>query len=141
MINYGRLRDQLIQHEGFRRTPYIDSVGKLTIGVGRNLDDKGLSKAEIYQLLDNDIKIAEKDARALVSNFHILGDVRQRVLIDMAFNLGRARLAGFKKFLAAMELGDMVAARAEMLNSKWAVQVGSRAKRLAKMMLTGQDHV
>ena len=139
MLDYERLRQQLIRHEGSSRTPYVDSVGKVTIGVGRNLEDNGLSENEVLMLLDNDIRTAEQDARALVPDFGQLTDVRQRVIIDMAFNLGRARLAGFRKFLAAVQIQDYVTAREEMLDSKWARQVKGRAGRLANMMATGKD--
>ena len=139
MLNYEKLRSQLIKHEGLKRLPYIDSVGKLTIGVGRNLDDKGISNSEALNMLSNDIKIAETDARKLVARFPDLGDVRQRVLIDMAFNLGLGRLSKFKKTLAAIEAGDYKEASLEMLDSKWAAQVGRRANRLALMMATGRE--
>jgi lysozyme len=119
--------------------PYTDSVGKTTIGVGRNLTDNGITQDEAFTLLDNDIDQALEDAKSLVSNFNDLGDVRQRVLVDMSFNLGRARLKGFKKMLAAIESGMFTTATREMLDSKWARQVGSRATRLSSMMKSGLD--
>ena len=138
-MNIERLKAQLILHEGLRLKPYKDSVGKLTIGVGRNLDDKGITNNEAMTLLDNDIDDAYEDAKSLIASFNDIGDVRQRVLVDMSYNLGRSRLKGFKKMLAAVESGMFTTASREMLDSKWADQVGTRAERLAKMMRTGME--
>lgn len=127
----------LKKHEGLRLKPYTDTVGKLTIGVGRNLTDRGITEAEADYLLMNDLAQAERDARALFGNFDAIGDARQAVLIDMAFNMGKTRLSGFKKFIAAVLSGDYTATAAEMLDSAWAFQVGNRSKELSKMMITG----
>lgn len=132
-----RLEKQLIDDEGLRSKVYKDSEGIETIGVGRNLRDKGLSRAECMILLGNDIDDALADARALVPNFDQLNDARQEVLVNMSFNLGRARLAGFKKFLAAIAIQDFGRAAVEMMDSKWAQQVGSRAVRLRDAMRDG----
>jgi lysozyme len=129
-------RAQLRIDEGTRAKPYRDSVGKLTIGVGRNLDDVGLRPHEVDFLLDNDIAEAEADARVLFA-FDGLSANRQAALINMAFNLGRARLAAFGNLRAAIEAGDFARAAAEMLDSKWAKQVGPRASRLAQQMIEG----
>ncbi len=138
-MNIERLKAQLILHEGLKLKPYKDSVGKLTIGVGRNLDDKGITNNEAMMLLDNDIDDAYEDAKSLIASFNDIGDVRQRVLVDMSYNLGRSRLKGFKKMLAAVESGMFTTASREMLDSRWANQVGSRAERLAKMMKDGLE--
>lgn len=128
---------QLRIDEDVRARPYKDTVGKLTIGVGRNLDDVGLRPDEIDLMLENDIRVAEYDARALFECFDSLTDARKAVLLNMAFNLGRNRLAGFVKFRAAVEAGAYATAADEMLASKWAIQVGKRAVRLAKAMKEG----
>lgn len=117
--------------------PYRDTVGKLTIGIGRNLDDVGISREEAYALLDNDIAAAMAPLMALPW-FNALDEVRRAVLIDMCFNMGWRVLSTFKVTLAAIEAGDYMRAVANMLQSKWAGQVGPRAVRLAKMMETGQ---
>ncbi len=131
------LRAQLVKHEGLRLKPYKDTVGKWTIGVGRNLSDVGISEAEASYLLDNDIRKAVDDASTLVENFETLNDTRQHVLIDMAFNLGRSRLSRFRLMLAAVEAGDFKQAADEMVNSRWYLQVGPRSARLELMMRTG----
>lgn len=128
---------QLRKHEGVRHKPYKDTVGKLTIGVGRNLDDKGLSDEEINILLSNDIGDAMDDAATLVVNFWSLTENRQRVLVDMAFNMGRRGLSTFVNTLAAIERGDYEDASRRMLKSKWASQVGQRAITLSQMMKRG----
>lgn len=125
------LRRQLPIDEGTRTRPYRDSVGKLTIGVGRNLDDVGLSLGEIAYLLENDIAQADKAARALVPKFDTLTEERKAVLVNMAFNLGHYRLSMFVKLLAAVREARWDDAADEMLDSTWAEQVGERAQRLA----------
>lgn len=133
----GAARAQLKIDEGVARWPYKDTVGKVTIGVGRNLTDKGLRSDEIELLLEHDLDDAEADARALFPGFDQLSELRQAALVNMAFNLGRDRLAGFAQVRAAVEAGDFNRAAAEMLDSKWARQVGARAQRLARAMREG----
>ncbi len=132
-----QLRKLLIKHEGLRLRPYRCTAGKLTIGVGRNLEEVGITEAEASAMLDNDIARVLLELRGL-EFFAALDEVRRAVLADMCFNLGFAGLGKFRKMLAAVETGDFTAASAEMLNSRWAVQVGSRAQRLSAMMKTGQ---
>lgn len=130
------LIDQLVLHEGLRLKPYTDTVGKLTIGVGRNLTDVGISEEEAHVLLDHDLDQCVADL-ATFDWFHRLDAIRQRVLIDMRFNLGPSRFRAFKQTLAAVASGDYVKASDSMLKSKWSQQVGQRARTLARMMATG----
>jgi lysozyme len=137
-----RLRAQLMTDEGLRLKPYVDTVGKMTIGVGRNLTDVGLSQVEALYLLENDIDRAIRDLVAVFPWFVSLDPVRQTVLINMAFNMGLGSptrgLRSFVRTLAAIERGDYEAAAAGMRASKWARQVKYRAERLATMMETGR---
>ncbi len=131
--------DQLILHEGLRLKPYRCTAGKLTIGVGRNLETKGLSEEEALFLLRNDIaEVTERLER--LGWFVALDPVRQKVLIDMAFNLGVAGLLSFKRMIQALNCYDYDTAADEMINSKWYHQVGERSKRLVQMMRTGEDY-
>lgn len=125
-------------HEGLSSKPYRDTVGKLTIGVGRNLDDVGISKEEADMMLANDIARAKSDLSELAPWDAGLDEVRQAVLIDMCFNLGKNGLSKFKRFLAAMQDGDWRRAAQEMRDSLWWAQVGSRAVRLERMVLDGR---
>ena len=133
------IREQLILHEGKKDKPYRCTAGKLTIGVGRNLEDKGLTDDEIMYLLDNDIAEAERDLEQF-EWYSKLKWERKRVLIDMRINLGLRGLLSFKKMIAKIESEEWEEAAYEMLDSKWAAQVGMRAERLAKMMRTGEDY-
>lgn len=133
-----RLKQLLIKHEGLKLKPYIDIVGKLTIGVGRNLDDRGISKDEALYMLENDIQIVEKEAREIFENFDELDDVRQEVIINMLFNLGKTRFLTFKKFIKAVKERNFEKAADEMLDSKWARQVGKRAQELSYAMRYGK---
>ena len=135
------LKEQLLLHEGIRLKPYKDTVGKITIGIGRNLTDNGISKIEALIMLDADIHEATKDCRKYIEFFDALDEVRQRVLIDMAFNMGIHGLLGFKATLAAIKRGDYGEAADRMTESKWADQVGRRAHRLAAWMRSGTDTV
>lgn len=133
-----KLTDMLVDHEGMRRKPYRCTAGKLTIGVGRNLDDRGISPDEAMYMLANDIRDSRRELSATFPWFDKLDEVRQAVLIDMCVNLGLSRLQGFRNTLALIGVGKYEAAAQEMLDSKWAEQVGRRAQRLSRMMATGR---
>lgn len=129
---------ELRRDEGVRSKPYTDTVGKLTVGAGRNLTDVGLSADEIDYLLANDIERAAQGLDDKLPWWRRLDPVRQRVMINMAFNLGISGLLTFKNTLGFIERGDYAQAARNMLLSKWARQVGARANRLASMMETGR---
>lgn len=130
--------EQLKVDEGLRLQPYRCTAGALTIGYGRNLDAVGITQEEADIMLRADVEIAEKGAQALVGNvWDDLSPARQAVLINMTFNLGRTRLAAFTDFLAALRVADYDTASLEMLDSRWARQVGARADRLAETMRLG----
>lgn len=130
------LRDDLIRHEALRLKPYEDSEGILTIGVGRNLEDVGLSRDEVLYMLDNDIKSTLAECQRF-SWFDGLSQERKDVVANMMFNLGWNRFNGFKKTIAAIEAGDYNTAAVEMLDSKWARQVKGRAVELSRRMARG----
>ena len=132
-----RLAYVLVQHEGWERFPYTDTVGKLTIGAGRNLSDVGLSDDEISLLLKNDINNAKEVVRENVRGFSKLNSARQEVVVNMVFNMGWGRFRTFRKFLNALYVQDFDRASAEMLDSKWASQVPRRAMELANVMRLG----
>ena len=125
-------------HEGVRRFPYRDTVGKLTVGAGFNLDDVGLYDEEIDFILDNRLRLVRTNLAKELPRFSSLDQVRQAVLIDMGYNLGVGGLLKFKRTLQSVEHGRYERAALEMLESKWATQVGRRAIRLSDMMRTGQ---
>lgn len=133
-------RKQLPLDEGSVEYAYQDSMGFWSIGVGRLIDKRHggkLSDPEIAFLLENDIVQADIDARALCPVFDSLSEPRKAVLVNMSFNLGKSRLAGFVNTLKAITEGNYDAAADGMLASKWATQVGARAQRLAKIMREG----
>lgn len=153
-MNQTLLEQDLIRDEGEakrdparpgRLFPYKDSKGILTIGIGRNLEERGISEAEALMLLANDIG----DHVALLDKYlpwwRQMSEARQRALANMAFNLGvgptpeqpEGKLLTFKNTLAAMERGDYEAAANGMSASAWAKQVGIRATRLVQMMREG----
>jgi len=141
VTKFEQLERQLIEHEGLRLKPYYDTADppRLTIGVGRNLDNVGLrSEAEANYLLRNDIEAIWRELMRRWPTVATLDDVRRDVILDMAFNLGVASLMRFRKTLAYVEDGKFEAASVEMLRSRWKDQVGDRATRLSKMMASGE---
>ena len=134
-MNIQQLMRQLELHEGFRSKPYKDSVGVLTIGIGRNLDHVGISRDEALYMLENDIEKCIQAARRYDWYPH-LSEMRQRVVVDMIFNLGEAGFSKFKRTIGFIADGNYEQAAKNMLKSKWAKQVGRRAITLSKMMET-----
>jgi len=134
-----KLIEQLKLHEGVRSHPYDCPAGYLTIGVGRNISETGLglSDDEIDYLLQNDIERCYQELDRFAW-FMDLDTVRQEALVNMCFNLGFPRLAKFTKMMGAMADGKYSLAAAEALDSKWAKQVGQRAKDIAYMIEFGE---
>jgi len=131
------VREMLIYHEGFSSTVYKDSEGHSTIAYGRNVDSLGVSKKEGIYLLDNDMFWVEKEISNRFPWFSELNDSRKAVMMNMVYNLGMPRFQYFIFTLRAIEQRDWQAAAREMLDSRWADQVGQRAKDLSYMMRTG----
>ena len=125
----------LIRDEGQKNFPYKDSTGILTIGVGRNLEDRGLSDDEVSILLGNDLVWVADDLDREVPWWRDMPETKQRALANMCFNLGMPRLSKFKLMLTALEAGDWVEAANQALDSRWADQVGERANRIAELFL------
>lgn len=128
------LRNRIARHEGCKLKPYTDTVGKLTIGCGRNLTDKGISIDEAYALLDNDIAEVQRDVAANLPWTVNLPDQVREVLEEMAFQIGIYGLLQFKGTLKALQNGDYHGASESMLASLWANQTPVRAKELAAMV-------
>ena len=136
-MNRQKTKDLLIKHEGLKLRPYRCTAGKLTIGVGRNLDDVGISELEAMQMLDHDIDECVHDLAGLFGGWYHLSDTRQAVLVDMRFNLGAGGFRKFKNVIRAVNDSDFCEAAREMLNSRWADQVGQRADELVHLMVVG----
>ena len=133
-----RIKEQLVRHEGLRLRPYRCTADKLTIGIGRNLDDCGISQSEAYVMLINDIMNCEKQLQAKIPDiYNGLDEVRKSVMLNMCFNMGINGLLGFKNTLAFVKAGDWERAANNMLVSKWAKQVGRRAIELSELMRKG----
>ena len=139
---FTRLLKQIQTDEGLRLSPYLDTVSIPTIGYGTTwiagervtMDTKDITPATASSLLMADVYAACIDAQELFACFNKLSYDRQEVLVNMAYNLGRAGLSKFVKFKEAVEAGEFNRAAMEMIDSKWYTQVGSRAKRLVDRM-------
>lgn len=122
------------QAEGFRRFPYRDTVGKLTIGYGLNLDDRGVSEEEAELLATRYLIELERSLGLARPVFRTLSLTRQAALLSMTYNLGLSGALNFKRMWLALDYGRFDEAADEMLDSKWSEQVGNRAKKLAKII-------
>lgn len=138
-MNRAMLKQTIIAAEGQRLTPYTDTAGKLTIGVGRNLTDVGISLEESNLLLEHDLDTVQASVQQHWPSWATLDDVRQRAVLEMAFNLGVGGLLLFKHMLAALAIGDWHRAAQEARRSGWYHQVGPRGERIAVMLETGAD--
>jgi lysozyme len=136
-------RDQLVQYlivsEGLRLKPYTDTVGKLSIGIGRNLTDVGISAMEAYDLCHHDI---DRACDAVMKRYPWILEhdvVRQIVLVELAFNMGPHSLGTFVNTLRAFQKKDYAAVAEGLRKSKWFRQVQtSRSKRIIQMVETGE---
>ena len=148
-----RIKAQLVRYEGLRLKPYRCTAGKLTIGIGRNLDDCGISHIEAYVLLENDIQNCEKQLLDEIPEiYNGLDEVRKSVLLSMCISIPQSRFAPlrepcylgigglleFNNTLAFIAAGDWERAANNMLVSRWAKQVGRRAIELSELMRKGK---
>ena len=125
--------------EGFRQFPYKCPADKWTIGYGFNIEDRGIPKEVAEFWLQHELNVIDTELEATLERLDIsLDRVRYSVLLDMAFNLGTPRLLGFKKMLTALQDKDYEKAAVEMLDSRWARQVGRRARKLSQVMRKGR---
>ena len=132
---YQKLYNTIKKHEGESLHPYFCSEGKLTIGIGRCLDTKGISKKESEFLFKTDIKEALKDLRGLFGDsFKTYPSDIQIVLTDMRFNLGFAGFRSFKRMIGAVRHREWVKMKYEMIDSVWFSQVNERALNLIRMV-------
>ena len=145
------LTEQIKRHEGLRLQTYNCPAGKLSIGYGHNLEacpvddiigrkiNKGdfITKDEAERILGYDVLQAVNNCVNNINCYKTLSIPRQAVLVNMSFNLGMGKLLHFKKMLQALDRGDYEEASKQMLESKWAIQVGNRAIELANMMKEG----
>lgn len=128
------IMSDLIRDEGLRLKPYRDSVGKITIGIGRNLEDKGITKEEAIFMLKNDILECYRDLKTIFTNFDSFTNGRKRALINMRFNLGYRGFRSFKKMISAIKQNNWEKAIEEAKDSKWYRQVPNRANRIIKLL-------
>lgn len=138
MTAFARLREQLIRDEGVRLSPYRDSRGFLTIGIGHNLDAKPLSSRAVEVIFDDDVADVANELTARLPWIDTLHEARRGALLNMAFQMGVDGLLGFTKMLNAIRLGLWRLAADEMLESAWHRQTPERCERLARQVVTGE---
>ena len=132
-----KLIKQLKKHEGVELKPYKCTSNKLTIGIGRNLEDVGISENEAEYLLMNDLDTYMTAAKTY-DWYNGLNDARKAVIVNMLFNMGQTNFNKFLKMKQALDVGDHAEAARQMLDSKWAKQVKGRSEELAAQMETGK---
>ena len=126
------LSDLIKRHEGLRLKPYTDTTGNITIGYGRNLTSNGITNLEAELMFEHDLAEAEDNIFKVFP--HYIPGRKWMALVDMMFNLGLTRFLTFKKMIAAIEQGDWEQASKEVLDSRYAEQVGQRAVEIAEMI-------
>ena len=136
-INDDEFKRWIKSHEGFSRKLYKDSVGKTTIGYGRNVEDNGISQQEADFMLNNDIERACNELKEYRWFLQAPDGVRCS-LVNMCFNMGISRLLGFKNMIKALVEKNYTQAAIEALDSQWAKQVVQRAKDVAVMIREGK---
>ena len=133
-----QLIDQLIRHESMELKPYRCTSNKLTIGIGRNLEDVGISEEEAKSLLMNDLKRVDAQLEKMMPWSQELDTVRYEGLMNFVFNVGIGTALKFVNAMAAIKENDFDTGAAELLNSRWAEQVGQRAIEVAEQIRTGE---
>ena len=129
------LEQRITRHEGLRLKPYVDTVGKITIGIGHNLTDNGLTLAQVEDIFQSDVHEAQQDLQRVLPWVASLTSIRQEVFVELVFNLGITDLSQFHVFLNLAQAGNWDAASADLLTTKWSRQVKSRAVELAHLLL------
>ena len=113
-----KLKQSIIKNEGFETKPYLCPNKKLTIGYGRNLEN-GITEREAIVLLENDLLNLKLELEDKLPVFKKLDDIRQNVILEMAYNMGVPKLLNFKNTIEFLKKNDFDSASKEMLNSKW----------------------
>ena len=145
-MNIEALREQLKVDEGVKYEIYKDHLGYPTFGIGHLIteddpehgepDGTEISEDRVNEVFESDVAKFVSEAKILFPDLDELPDVAQQVIVNMAFNMGRPRLSKFKNFIAGVNDRDWVRAAEEMMDSRWADQVGDRAIRLRNLILT-----
>jgi lysozyme len=133
-----KLIAQITKHEGMELKPYRCTSGKLTIGVGRNLEDVGITEDEARFLLMNDLARVDLQIEKLMPWAEMLDPARYDALMNFVFNVGIGTALKFENAMEALKQSDFDTAAAELLDSRWSTQVGERAKELAEQIRTGE---
>jgi lysozyme len=132
------LLDQLKRHEGMELKPYKCTSDKLTIGIGRNLEDVGISEKEAEMLLQNDVQQVTAQLKEKFPWVLQLDEVRFAALINFTFNVGIGTASKFVNAMALLKAGNYDTAADEFLDSRWAKQVGQRATEVTEQIRTGE---
>ncbi len=135
-----QLRETLKVDEGVKYEIYKDHLGYPTFGIGHLIVESdeeygqsvgtGVHLNRVNEAFDEDVAVMVDEAKKLFPDLEDLPEEAQQVIVNMTFNMGRPRLSKFKKFIAGVNAGDWEKAAVEMMDSRWAKQVGSRAERL-----------
>lgn len=132
-MDHGLLKAELKRDEGMRPFAYKCPAGKTTVGVGRNLDDKGLSSEEVDYLLENDIRECLSHALDIFPGWTDLPEQAQHVIVNMIFQLGHAGFRQFGRLIGAIKVHRWHRAAEEVMDSKAAKQTPARFERHAEV--------
>jgi lysozyme len=137
---YDNIKKMLIKNEGLVCQPYHCSAGKLTIGVGRNLESNGISEDEAMYLLENDIKRVTANLDKMWAVWRTFPEKAQLVCIDMTYQMGITGFMNFRQTRALMEMGCWLEASEEVLRSKYAIQTPNRAAYNSRQLALSKQH-
>lgn len=130
----------LKRDEGFRSKVYKCPADKWTLGYGRNVEDVGVTEVEAEELLRNDVARVERELDRVYPWWIKCPETVRRGMVNMVYNIGITRFGGFKRMIACLQAGDYKGAAREALDSKWATQVGDRAKRIANLFIEAKGN-
>lgn len=131
------LKEYIQEHEGLRLTVYKDSVGKPTIGFGHLLKPgekyKKITLEQAHKIFDEDFEKHYAEAQQF-PNYDKLTHSQKCAIVDLCFNMGQF-WPKFPKFTKYLSEGKAKLAANELATSRYAKQVGRRAKNNIDLIL------
>lgn len=141
------IKSMIKRHEGVRNTPYKDSLGLWTVGVGHLIGDgkslppemdRAFTDEEVNALFEEDYAV-HKRAAEQIPGFGDLNETGQGALTDLTFNMGGKWYKKWPNFTKSISEGDTETAAKSLEDSKWYSQVGNRAPEIVAMVRAGNE--
>ena len=140
-VDENSIKESIKEHEGFRDTVYKCTEGHRTIGYGHKCveehwEDKiSYPRGYLEEIFDNDFHIAKKQMKELLAQEDLaIKKGAENILIEMIFQMGKNGVSKFRNMMKALRGQNYGLASVEMLDSLWARQTPTRAKKLSELM-------